>query len=252
MKTNKTINLYITIGKTFTKFAIFNLDKIQEENIVTIKTKDLIELKNISKIMDDAINHFDFGNIKKVFLCSVHNNVSEKLKTYFANKDIEAVFLSNENQFSLDLSNLYNPWEMGADLIAQSIYVTHFFNEAIVVSLGTISVIYHVKDNVFIGCLLIPGIQSSLDLFEKILEIKANSPEIQSKVLGLNNHEAISIGLLNTIQTVVDDLSHKLKTKCPVIFTGGNSHYFKDTKWWHIENLDLLGLYIFSKKFINE
>lgn len=245
-------NLYISIGKSITKFARFEQDKIQNESIIKIETQKLIEFSDINKLLDDIYSKFDCKNkkkcIKKVFICSVVYELNERFKNLFKKNDIEVVFLSNENQFSLDLSNLYNPWELGADIIAQSIYVTHFFNEAIVVSLGTITAIYYLKNNIFQGCILMPGVKTSLNDFESILKIKLNQISIQNKTLGLNSHESICIGILNSIKNEVDNLVHKLKIKCPIIFSGGNSEYFDSLNWWHVDNLDLLGLYIYSKK----
>lgn len=249
MTNSKKNYLYIAFGNTNTSFAVFDSDKIEENNIVKIKTKEFLEKDNFGPTFWQIVKDFNLSNIDKVFISSVVLRLNEKVNKFFKENKIETIFLSTENQISLDLSKLYNQWELGADIIAQSTYVTHFFQEAIIVSLGTATIIYHIKDNVFNGCIIMPGINKSQEILEKNTSIKSCNLDVQEKNLGFNTQEAISIGILNSIEVIVNNLTKELNTKCPIIYSGGNSFYFRERKWWHIKNLELLGLYIFSKKF---
>lgn len=250
MEIEKKVDLYINFGNTTSSFAIFNFNNIEENIIIKKKTKQFTkEEADFNFNMSDVIEKLGIKNVGNVFVCSVIYKLNKRTKNYFKEKNTEVVFLSNENQSFLNLNKLYNRWELGADLISQSIYVTHFFKEAIVISLGTATAIYHIKNNIFNGCIIMPGIKTSQSYLEELIDVKFPVLNIQKKTLGLNTKEAISIGILNSIKITAENLMNELKINCPIIYTGGNSSYFNDLQWWNIENLEILGLFIFSKNY---
>lgn len=244
--------LYIVAGKTTTSLAMPESSKQLGSRKIVRTLSEKLNNEDFESHFSSLIDQLSSEPIKKVFVCSVYQLLNVKIEQYFQQRNIEIIFLTNQNQAILDLSMLYNPWDLGPDLIAQLIYITRFFKEAIVVSLGTVTAIYHAKNNALKGVILLPGVQPSLHQIESLLDIRLLELKFQEKPLGLNNQEAISIGVVNTVETVVDDLVKKLKTKCPIIYSGGGSIFFHNKNWWYIEDLDLLGLYIFSRRFLND
>ena len=242
--------LYVVVGKTITSLAIPQLDRpLGARKVVRTLTKNL--QTNFAIEFPLLVKQLIGEKIDEVYICSVTPSLNKTIKYYFENQEVPITFLTNQNQDVLDLTKLYNSWDLGADLIAQLIYITHFFKEAIVVSLGTITAIYHTQDNALNGVVLLPGIKGSLNYLEQVMDIKLlDLKSEEEKLLGLSNQEAISLGLINTVEIVVDNLVQKLGTKCPIIYSGGNSYYFHNKNWWHIEDLDLLGLYIFGRQKI--
>lgn len=249
MNSNKELVLYVVVGKTMTSLAVSESAKqLGSRKVVRILTETLVQAPVFTSQFKALVEQLGITTLKQVFVCSVVGALNPKIEAYCHEQSTEVVFLSNQNQNLIDLSKLYNAWELGADIIAQLIYASHFFKEAIVVSLGTVTVIYHVKDNTLNGVILMPGVRQALHQLEDVLDIRLLELKHHNKVLGLNNQEAISIGVVNTVEIVVDNLIKKLKTKCPVIYSGGGSIFFHNKKWWYIEDLDLLGLYIFAKQ----
>lgn len=244
--------LYIVAGKTTTTLAMPESTKQLGSRKIVRTLSEKLNSDDFDALLSTLIEQLSHEPVKKVFVCSVYQALNAKIESYFQSKEIEIIFLTNQNQSILDLSKLYNPWDLGPDLIAQLIYITRFFKEAIIVSLGTVTAIHHAKDNASKGVILMPGVHPSLHQIETLLDIRLLELKFQKKPLGLNNQEAISIGVVNTIEIVVDNLVKKLRTKCPIIYTGGGSIFFHNKNWWYIEDLDLLGLYIFSRRFLEK
>ncbi|WP_022935355.1 type III pantothenate kinase [Mesomycoplasma moatsii] len=239
-------NLYINLGNTNAIFAFSEKNNINNLKVTKIKSKTIINdetnLKNIFNKINKKIQ------IKKIYISSVNNQLGEKLKKYLEENEYKYKFLSYKDTKFLDLSKLYNPYELGNDILSQLCYVSSFFEEAIVVSLGTASVIYHLKNNKLSGVVILPGISQSLNNLTTKTDIQ-NVEIIDTKnKLGLNTSESISIGLLHSIENQIKCIKNDLKTNCPIICTGGDMKYFSNKKWWFIENLEILGLFTLIEK----
>ena len=62
----------------------------------------------------------------------------------------------------------------------------------------------------------------------------------------------MSIGIINTIENTVELIMKKLDTNCPIICTGGNANFLLKNKWWFIDNLEIMGLFLFAQKFSSQ
>ena len=158
-------------------------------------------------------------------------SINYKFENFFKKRRIVFLFISHNEIPYLDLTNLKNPSELGSDILAQSCYINRFFEEVMVVSLGTASIIYHMKDNKFTGCLILPGIKNSINSIKDSTEIEEFKIIDTDQILGTNTNEAISIGIINTIENTVESIMKKLDTNCPIICTGGNASFLLKNKW---------------------
>ncbi len=248
------VNLYINIGNTNTIFGFSLSNNINELKTHKIPTC-LLRKCNYEEILDDSLKNnlkINLKDINVIYVSSVVSSLNENIEKYFSKNNISLHFISYKDFAHIDLSNLYNPYQLGADLLAQMNYVNNFLNEAIVISAGTACVIYHMKNSKLSGCIILDGISQSMKNI-------ANNTDIQNielipinKILGFNSNEAISIGLISNIENIVKNLKKEFKTECPIICSGGDSNYFSRNDWWFIENLEIIGLFILDQNQKNK
>lgn len=238
-------DLYINIGNTNTTFAYFTNNEINEPKFKTILTSE-IKGSNYKEIIEQIVNDFDL-DFEYVFICSVVNSVNEKIEKYFEKFNKKCYFSSNNNIPYIDLSDIYNPFQLGSDILLQSFYVSNFVDEAIVVSAGTVCVIYYIKNKKFLGCIMLPGISKTIESINKNTEIEDFKLAPTNKILGSNTNEALSIGIIGNIENVVENLRSKFNTKCAIVCSGGDQEYLKHNDWWFINHLEIIGLYLLSK-----
>lgn len=246
------MNLFINVGNTNTIFSFDLENNIKNLKYFKISTKEIInnnfDILFKSLLDQNKINH----PIKNVYISSVVSVLNDKLEKYFNNEKIQCNFINFKNIPTLDLSSLYNSYELGQDILAQICYIANFFEEAIVFSVGTNSVIYHIDKWKLSGCIILPGIQQSINTIINSSDISNINIVNTEKLFGSNTSEAISIGLINVLENEIKYIIKKTKKDIPVICTGGNMNFFKKNKWWFIENLEILGLYIYKDMLRNK
>lgn len=241
-------NLYINIGNTNTLFGFSLTNNINELRTHKISTEQL-KNSDYSEVLDQYIKSLTDESIEinKIYISSVVPSINESIEQYFSSIGKEIHFISYQDFPHIDLSNLYNPYQLGADLLAQTNYVNSFVEEAIVVSAGTVCAIYHIKNSKFSGCIILDGISQSMKNITRNTNIQNIELSHVEQLLGFNSNEAISIGLINNVENIVKKLQKELNTDCPIICSGGDSHYFSTNKWWFIDNLEIIGLFILDQ-----
>ncbi|MGL5205587.1 MAG: type III pantothenate kinase [Metamycoplasmataceae bacterium] len=231
-------NLYISIGNTRTTFAIFDGSI---NNIKTIKKYTKEAFNNV-----DGTLHKLNSNPQKIFVCSVVEKLNNEVKEIF--KNVEIIFLNYLTQDIINLDLLDNKYEIGNDIIASAIFAQSKGKNMVISSLGTATTISVIVDRSIIGCIILPGLKISYDaLIEKTM-----IPEIKlqpiKKNIGKNTKEALSIGIIEGHKIMIKELSAKLKMPLDTIYlySGGNACYIKLDNWEYIDDIDVLGLYLFS------
>jgi type III pantothenate kinase len=221
MNINKN-NLYVSVGNTRTSFAYFP-ENINSMKVIKKNTKLFLEDVNL----DEILNEFNI-NPSKVFVCSVVQEVSDKLDILF--KDKELIFLEYNNQNIISLDSLDNPKEIGNDIIASSIYANSLGTNIIVISLGTASVISSIDNGSLVGCIIMPGLDISYNALVDNTAIKKSKLIEINKTLGTNTQESLSIGIINGHKIMIESLATNLHTpKTKYIYFGGNSSYITFT-----------------------
>ena len=150
-----------------------------------------------------------------------------------------------------------DPKSVGSDLICDSAGAMKYYNEAIIIDLGTATKYIHVKDNKFLGCSIAPGVAISM---KALVNNAALLPQIElqvpKKVLSTNTINCMQSGILygfasqvdGMIDRILDEIGNK---NIGIIATGGLSkviiplckHNIK-----RVENLTLYGLLEIYKK----
>ncbi len=231
-------DLYISVGNSQISFAIFG--KTIDDIHVTKKN-----LKNIDLIK--SINELNI-NVLKIFVCSVVPLITQQIKILLKNKEV--TFLTSLNQKNIDLSNLNNTYEIGNDIIASSIFANKLGTNVTVVSLGTATVISNISNGKIIGCTISAGIKTSYDALINATSLKGTKTKLikTTRNIGKNTNEAISIGTINGHELMIEGISKGFHTNNTIYtYYGGNSCYIHLKGWTKIDNMELLGLYLFSK-----
>lgn len=237
-------NLYISVGNTRTSFCVFG-SSIKEFKIIKKNTKEILKNFNLEPILLE-LNI----NISIIFICSVVPSINKKIKSYFIDKEI--VFLTSVNQKEINFNNITNPKEVGSDIVASAIYAKQFGDNITVASLGTATVIYNIDKSVFTECFISPGLDISYKALIEHTNLKYEDIYLahSNNKNGTNTKNSLAIGVITGHELMIQELSKKFDSKDSIfIYFGGNSEFIKLDGWIKIDNMELFGLYLFSKSF---
>jgi len=186
-------------------------------------------------------NHLSDKPIRKIAISSVVPSMDYSLRAgcikYF---NIDPFFI-NANNINEELKiKIYNPEELGADLIANAIAAIAEFphKNIIVISMGTATTFCAVtRHREHLGVAILPGMKLSMDALHmntaKLMAVEIMKPR---SVIGKNSTESIQSGLYFGQLGVMREMIHRITAEyfsdeTPVIIgTGGFSHIFESEK----------------------
>lgn len=227
--------LYLDLGNSCLKIGYKDTFNNLKVKIISLKELNISSLKTC---LNQITN--EFKNFSKALLASVNFEIQEqllnflkifKIKTYLINHK----FLKNNLKILINQEINFN--ELGIDILLNSYFISQKYNSAILVSLGTASVITKISDQNLLGVIIMPGVETSLNsLFHNASLINPLKLDYEiNKSLGTNTQEAISIGIIKgfyySIQGLINDLN---ENNLPVFYTGGNLKYFQNL---NLENI---------------
>jgi type III pantothenate kinase len=180
--------------------------------------------------------------VKKIAISSVVPSMDYSLRAgcikYFK---IDPLFVSAATVPDLKIK-IYNPDELGADLITDAIAALAEFpkKNIIVINMGTATTFCAInKHREHMGVAILPGMKLSMDALHmntaKLVAVEIMKPR---SVIGKNSTESIQSGLYFGQLGVMREMIHRITTECfsdsdkkPVIIgTGGFSHIFESEK----------------------
>ncbi|WP_371246796.1 type III pantothenate kinase [Mycoplasmopsis agassizii] len=217
------VTLYIDVGNTYTKFATKAREKWYFQQIETKLIQAEVEL--FSYVNENC----GIKDVEKIFISSVveeKNYLFERLAKNFY--QCEITFLNATNTTKLNLGDA-NQSQVGADILANAIYAASLYKKAIVVSLGTATVISQVKNKRLQGAIIAPGLYNSyLNLIETAPKLPLLKFNYLEKNLGNNTEEALSIGFINGFFYMIESLAKNIDPKSKILITGGDAIYLKE------------------------
>ncbi|WP_297442135.1 type III pantothenate kinase [Sulfurimonas sp.] len=168
---------------------------------------------------------------EKVYFICVNQVVSEKLSSLENWIDLAAF---------IDMSKYYKT--MGIDRI----FAVEALSNAVVIDAGSAITVDIVKDEVFLGGFIYPGIGAMQKTYENISPALAYSFnfECDLDIMPKNSQDAISYGYLKTFYCEV--MSHKM----PVVLTGGDASKLKQI--FQNAKIDTQLIFNSMKKIIKE
>ena len=212
--------LLIDIGNTRIKWQyrdekiVISSNSVLVENFMDI---DLSEIKSLKKVIVSNVNH-------SVVLDKVKENLS-----HFDCLIIEVTSESNEyliNDYTDQLTLGVDRWltAMGAWKI--------YGEDSIVINAGTAITIDLIqidqeRNAHFSGGMILPGIAISLGILNNSTNL-IDTEIGQSQYPSLNTKDAVTTGILTSIQGAVNLVCKKLPSDLPILLTGGDADLIYD------------------------
>ncbi len=215
------------IGNTFTKISILNY-KFNIKKSYSINTKKLYQKKNINtffkKLLNKKLN-------KKILFSSVVPNTYKIIKRYLFKKKFSVYELKDLKIKKILKIKIKNYNQLGSDRISNALGSFDYKN-CIIIDFGTATTFDIIKNYVYVGGVICPGIKSSILNLKKTTALLPilNLKNSQSN-FGKNTKEAMNAGFLwgyeGLINNIIRKISSKSKVNFKIILTGGYANLFK-------------------------
>jgi len=225
--------ILIDIGNTNIVFAVSSNKKIK--NIIRVDSnQDINKLKKIfSTIIKNSSKIKNMDNSKMAIISSVVPNLNTLILKILKINNINGLIVGSKNILSF-LKIEYNLNEIGADRISNSIAViNHKINNSIVIDFGTATTFEVLKEGIFLGGLIFPGVNLSKNTLIKKTSLLKNTKVIKTKkVVAKSTKESIQSGFywgyLFAINGIIKKITNEKKFKPRIILTGGLANIFKN------------------------
>ncbi|MBT6818254.1 MAG: type III pantothenate kinase [Nitrosomonadales bacterium] len=208
--------LLIDIGNTRIKWQyrdeknIFLSNAILIENFMDI---DLSEIKSVKKVLVSNVNH---------------SVVLDKLKENLSPFDCPVIEVNSES--NQDLINDYTDRStLGVDRWLAALGAWRLFGkDLIIINAGTAITIDLIQLDSkrkahFRGGMILPGVAISLGILNNSTNL-IDTEIGQSRYPSLNTKDAVTTGIMTSIQGAVNQVCKKLPSKLPILLTGGDAN----------------------------
>ena len=214
------------IGNTFIKLSILN-DNFKIKQSYNLETKKIFQSKFIKsffrKIIKKNLNH-------NTLFSSVVPKAYKVIKSHLSQKNFK-VFEIKELKIKKILKiKIKNYNQLGSDRISNAIGSLNYRN-CLIIDFGTATTFDILKNNVYEGGVISPGINLSIANLNKSTALLPllNLKNVQ-KSYGKNTQEALNAGFLWGYEGLINNIIKKiiLKTKVDykIILTGGYAKLF--------------------------
>ena len=220
---------YLTgdIGNTFVKISILNKNFAIKESY-NLDTQKIYQKKYINiffkKLLKNDLN-------SKVLLSSVVPTVYKIIKDYLKQRKFKVFEVKSLNIRKIIKIKIKNFKQLGSDRIVNAIGANKHKN-CLIIDFGTATTFDIVKNSVYEGGVIAPGINLSiinLNKFTALLPL-INLKDKQ-KNYGKNTKEALNAGFLWGYEGLVNNIINKIvrrsRTNYRIILTGGYAKLFK-------------------------
>ena len=215
------------IGNTSTKLCVLN-SKFKILKSYNFETKRM----NKDNILKNILRKKICRDLNPVFLfSSVVPKIFRSIKKSLKSAKYEILEIKSLNLKKIIKINIKNKKHLGSDRIANAIGVKKFKN-CLVLDFGTATTFDVIKNGVYEGGVIAPGIKLSI---ENLSKATALLPSINlssnQKRYGKNTKEALNAGFVwgyeGLINNIINKITSKDKIKYKIILTGGYAKFFK-------------------------
>ena len=214
--------LLVDIGNSNIVFSYTDLNKI----VKSFRLKTFID-KTSDEYYLLVKSFIDLYDIKDVIISSVVPILTSALKKLFKSYyQIDAKIVGPGIKTGIQLK-VDDPKSVGSDMICDSVGAMSHYKEAIIVDLGTATKFIYVKNNVFYGCSIAPGVAVSMKALVSnaalLPSIELQSPK---KIISTNTIACMQSGVIYGAAAQVDGMIDRIKEELknndiPVLATGG-------------------------------
>ena len=216
------------IGNSESKLCLYRNNKILRH--VRLNTKNINTVYLTKKLsIFKKYNKF----LSLVLISSVVPKVFKYFKIYFKKNNIKCFELKDLNiKKIINIKVNYN--QVGSDRIANAISIMDNKNNYIVVDFGTATNFDVIVKNSYIGGVIAPGLQLSLDNLTKKASL---IPSIQfnklNNIISKNTKSAVNAGFyfgyIGLIDNIIKSIIKQSGLKFKVVLTGGLAPTFKNS-----------------------
>ena len=216
------------IGNTESKLCLYRNNKILR--YVRLNTKNINTVYLTKKLsIFKKFNKF----LTLVLISSVVPKAFKYFKVYFKKKNIKCFELKDLNIKKI-INIKVNYKQVGSDRIANAISIMDNKNNYIVVDFGTATNFDVIVKNSYIGGVIAPGLQLSLDNLTKKASL---IPSIQfnklNNIISKNTKSAVNAGFyfgyIGLIDNIINSIIKQSGLKFKVVLTGGLAPTFKNS-----------------------
>ena len=216
--------LLIDIGNSNIVFGYADKTKV----LKTFRLKTFVDKTSDEYylLMKSFLDSYEIDDVIITSVVPIATSALKKLfKTYY-NIDTKIVGPGIKTGIQLKVDD---PKSVGADMICDCVGAMKKHSEAIIVDLGTATKYIYVKNNIFYGCSIAPGVSVSM---KAMVSKAALLPDIElqtpKKVISTNTISCMQSGVIYGFASSVDGMVDRIKEEInnvniPVIATGGLS-----------------------------
>tara|TARA_A100000164_G_C21923819_1_gene782027 strand:+ start:405 stop:1151 length:747 start_codon:yes stop_codon:yes gene_type:complete len=241
------------IGNTTIKLSILN----KSFKIIKIYNLNTHKIFNNS-LKKNFLNKFLKRNInKKVLISSVVPNVFKKIKKYLSKRKFKVYEIKDLKVKKILKMKIKNYNQLGSDRISNAIGSMNYKN-TIIIDFGTATTFDIVKNGVYEGGVISPGVNLSiLNLNKSTALLPLLNLRNNQKSFGKNTQEALNAGFLwgyeGLINNVIKKIFLKTKSNFKIVLTGGYAKLFRNRinyKTVIDQNITIKGIAIAYKELL--
>ena len=241
------------IGNTYTKISILN-DNFNIKKLYNIETKKVFN-ENYKKKFFKKIIKMNLNS--KILFSSVVPKCYSIIKQYLKVKKFKVYEIKDLKIKNILKIKIKNYSQLGSDRISNAIGSSKFRN-CIVIDFGTATTFDILKNGVYDGGVISPGIKLSIINLKRSTALLPllNLKQIK-KNYGKNTKDAMNTGFLWGYQGLINNIIKKIlsnsKKNYKIILTGGYANFFKkyiNYKTTIDKDITIKGLAIIFKKLL--
>ena len=218
------------IGNTETKICLLN-NRYKKIKKITLNTQKL-SMKYLTH--KTLLIKKNFKNVEKLLFSSVVPDKYKVIKKFFKIKTKKNFFKIKELNLNKIINIKVNKKQIGSDRLANAISVFKKYKNYIIIDFGTATTFDVVKSNNYIGGVIAPGVQTSLNnLSSKASLIPNIKLKKIKKILGKNTNNSVISGFywgyIGLINKIIFLIKRETKINFKIIVTGGLAHIFKNS-----------------------
>ena len=215
------------IGNTFIKISVLN-DNFEVKKIFNLETKKIYK-RMFKKIFLNRLKKKYL--YKKVLFSSVVPRAYKIIKKDLQKKKFNVLEIKEMDIKKIIKIKVKNYNQLGSDRISNAVGSLKYKN-SIIIDFGTATTFDIVKNGVYEGGVISPGINLSiLNLNKSTALLPILNLKNEQKKYGKNTQEALNAGFLwgyeGLINNILNKISLKLKIDFKIILTGGYAKLFK-------------------------
>lgn len=215
----------IDVGNTHCKIGV--IEGTQVLHVFRFRTEPEQSIDEYYFRWKDICYEIGWEQIPPIWVASVVPSVSIAIERLAQMRNLTVHWVNSSSEFSFQLPN-YITKQIGADILILAEAASHLIGRnAIIVSAGTATVVFAIKEGVLLGGAIAPGIKGAVEsLIQNAALLNPVFLELPERVVGRNTDEAMKSGILYGFAGLIDGIVTRMKEELgdsaiPVIATGG-------------------------------